>query len=151
MRQMSLAVVGMAHPNKRGPTRAFGIALCRPGDSIDLVPEPENPADEWAVAVYDERKIQLGYLTSERAPYISKMLAIGRDLTAIFQHATPWGAVIRVAFDGDQPVLPAVADRPEVEREGADNDIGFYPDEVWPDQCRKHPTLCLTGRKHPTR
>lgn len=133
-RELSLAVVGAAHPNKRGPSRAFGIALCRPGDKIELRPEPNNPADEWAVAVYEQSGIQIGYLTSERAPYISKQLSAGRDLTAIFQDKAAWGAVIRVAFDGERPVLPTVTDWPELERKGADDDFGFVPDPIWPDE-----------------
>lgn len=134
MRSLSLAVVGVAHPNPRGPTRAFGIALCRPGDPIELRPEPNNPADEWAVAVYEQSGILIGYLTAERAPYISKQLSAGRDLTAIFQHKAEWGAVIRVAFDGERPVLPPVTERPELERGGAEDACGFVPDPIWPDE-----------------
>lgn len=96
-------------------------------------PEPSNPADEWAVAVYDERDIQIGYLSSQRAPYISKMLTMGRNLTAIFQGRAEWGAVIRVAFDGEVPKLPTFAGRLDVEREVVDEDPGFEPDPVWPD------------------
>lgn len=134
MLNLSLAVVGVAHPNQKGPPRSFGIALCRPGDPIELRPEPNNPADEWAVAVYDERGIQIGYLTSQRAPFISKQMSMGREVAAIFQAKELWGATIRVAFDGERPVLPSLRERSEIERDGADEDTGFWPDEEWPDE-----------------
>lgn len=106
-RVLSLAVVGADYPNKCGPTRRFETALCAPGDTIELRPEPRNPADPRAVAVYSERGVKLGYLTAERAPLISRELARGREALAVFQAATKTGAIIRVAFDGAEPVLPA--------------------------------------------
>lgn len=125
----SLAVVGADYPNKRGPTRRFELNICRPGEPIELRPEPKNPKDEYAVAVYSGRGIQLGYLTAEKAPRIGGMLRQGRVIAAIFQTQTKHGAVIRVAFDGETPALP-----PAREHEQADADPDFYPDEEWPDE-----------------
>jgi hypothetical protein len=34
------------------------------------------------------------------------MIRSGRIVTAVFQEGAPFGAVIRVAFDADEPVLP---------------------------------------------
>lgn len=68
MRQLSLFVVGAGHPNKRGGDRRFEALLCAPGEPIELVPEPRNPADPNAVAVFSIRGVQIGYLTAERAP-----------------------------------------------------------------------------------
>lgn len=126
MRPLSLAVVGAPYPNKRGPTRRFEIEVCKPGDPILLQPEPENPADEHAIAVFSERDVQLGYLASERAVYIGKMMRDGHDIVAVFQHATSWGAWIRVGFDGESPELPP-APQP------VSDDQGFWPDEIFPD------------------
>ncbi|AHE56037.1 HIRAN domain-containing protein [Sphingomonas sanxanigenens] len=106
-RELSLAVVGAQYPNKRGPTRAFGIAMCRPGDPIELRPEPKNPADERAVAVFTADNIQIGYITAERAPYIGGIIKAGREVRTIFQAPTQWGAIVRCAFDGASPSLPA--------------------------------------------
>lgn len=103
---LSLSVVGADFPNKRGPTRRFEIALCRPGDPIELRPEPKNPADPLAVAVYSERGVQLGYLTAERCGRIGQLIREGREVRAVFQRAASYGAVIRIAFDGEEPVLP---------------------------------------------
>lgn len=130
MQTQSLAVVGVDFPNKvRGPSRRFEIAVCHPGDPIELRPEPKNPADERAIAVYSERGVQMGYLRAEHAYRIGRALQGGHSVTAIFQEATRYGAAIRIAFDGEMPVLPEKAgDIPAFEQEP-----DFYPDEIWPD------------------
>lgn len=125
---LSLAVVGADYPNKRGPGRRFEIALCRPGDPVELRPEPKNPADRNAIAVYSERGVQLGYLTAERAPLIGKYMRDGHDVTAVFQAAVSFGAYIRVAFDGAAPELPKL-DPPAA----SDDDSGFWPDPIYDD------------------
>lgn len=109
---LSLAVVGADYPNKRGPTRRFEIALCVPGEPVELVPEPRNPADPRAVAVLSARGVQLGYLTAERCGRMSQIIAAGHEVRAVFQRASRSGAVIRVAFDGEEPVLPVEAEEP---------------------------------------
>ncbi|WP_164521761.1 HIRAN domain-containing protein [Sphingomonas sp. ABOLE] len=118
---MSLSVVGADYANKRGPTRRFEIAMCIPGEPTELRPEPGNPADPQAVAVYSARGIQIGYLTAERAPWIGSMIRNGREMAAIFQAPTPYGALVRLAFDGDRPELPP-AHEPvqEVDWDGVD-------------------------------
>lgn len=124
--QISLAVVGVRFPNKSGPTRLFEMSACKPGERIELRPEPKNPADPRAVAVYSPRGIQLGYLNAERAPWIGSMIRQGREMAAIFQEQTEYGGVIRVAFDGDVPTLPPARPKPAPEQD-------FWPDEEWPD------------------
>jgi len=126
---MSLAVVGADFPNRRGPGRRFEIELCKPGEPVELRPEPKNPADPRAVAVFSCREVQIGYLTAERCPWISKLMAEGGEVTAIFQHKTTHGAVIRAAFDGAEPILPEVTSAPALR----ENDPDFWPDPEWPD------------------
>lgn len=126
MRQLSLAIVGADYPNKRGPTRRFAIALCKPGDPIELRREPKNEYDEHAIAVFDERGIQLGYVRSERAAWLAPILDRGGELTAVFQEATDYGCAIRVAFDGETPALPESRAEPPEEQD-------FWPDPEWPD------------------
>lgn len=106
MRSLSLAVVGADHPNKSGPARRFEIAMCIPGEPAELRLDPNNPADPQAVAVYSARGIQIGYITAERAPWIGGMMRNGREMVTIFQAPTPYGALVRLAFDGEQPELP---------------------------------------------
>lgn len=128
MKHLSLHVVGANHPNVDGSNRRFEILLCSPGEPVDLVPEPKNPVDPFAIAVFSTRGQQIGYLTAERAPWIGGMLRNGRELHAVFQEATPSGAAIRVAFDGEQAVLP-----PALLRGPAPADTGFWPDDIPPD------------------
>lgn len=125
---LSLAVVGADYPNKgKSPTRRFEIALCIPGEPVELHPEPKNSADEYAVAVFSVRDVHLGYLTAERAPWIGKLIREGREMQAVFQEAMRTGAVIRVAFDGATPALPEA----KTEIPPIDDDTGFWPDHVW--------------------
>lgn len=128
IRQLSLAVVGADYPNKRGPGRRFEIELCKPAEPVQLVREPKNPADPRAVAVFSCRGVQIGYLTAERCGWIGAMIAEGRPLEAAFQREATYGAVIRVAFDGEAPVLPGSTDEPPLS-----HDAGFWPDEIPPD------------------
>ena len=120
---LSLAVVGADFPNKgKSPGRRFEIALCRPGDPVELRPEPKNPADPRAIAVYSERDVQIGYLTAERAPRIGQLIRAGTEIIVIFQEATRFGAVIRAAFDGEVPTRPSPSLPPQPAPD-------FYPDE----------------------
>jgi hypothetical protein len=128
---LSLAIVGIPYANKSGPTRRFGLELCAPGDPLQLRPEPKNPADEHAVAVYSAAGIQLGYISSERAVLIGKFIREGKEVRAIYQGRSAAAAWCRVAFDGADPVLPE--QKPKAEPE-ADGEPEFWPDEIWPDE-----------------
>lgn len=144
--QMSLAVVGMRFPNrdKAKSNRQFEMLLCKPGDPVELRPEPKNPKDERAVAVFSERGIQLGYLTAERCGRIGGMIRAGREVRAVFQAATEFGPWIRAAFDGEEPIVPmdaaAHALDGSTEAEAGEGFFAeaddFYPDEDfgWPDE-----------------
>jgi hypothetical protein len=133
-RQLSLAVVGADHPNKKGPARRFEIALCLPGEPVNLIPEPKNPFDPRAIAVYSQRGIQIGYVRAERAALIGGVMA-KHGVKAIFQQKEKWGATIRIGLDGNEPTLPEpedtkAADWPPPGSEDAD----WWPDEEWPDK-----------------
>lgn len=130
---MSLAVVGADHLNKSGPARRFEIAMCVPGEPVALVPEPHNPADPHAVAVYSHRGIQIGYVKAERAPLMGSWLARGRITDVIFQEAAPWGATIRIGLDGEEPVLPMAARTYDALAEATVAHTDFWPDFIPPD------------------
>ena len=136
-RELSLAVVGIAFPNKDGGNRQFEVAMCRPGEPVALVPEPTNKADPAAVAVYSARGIQIGYLSAERCVWIGARIRQGQDIRAVFQEGSSRGAVIRANLDGEDPTLPArpARSRPAAEpgHPVADPDAGFWPDEIPPD------------------
>ncbi|WP_311271271.1 HIRAN domain-containing protein [Sphingobium sp. WCS2017Hpa-17] len=134
MRHLSLAVVGADHHNKSGPTRRFEIAMCSPGEPVELRHEPKNPADSNAIAVYSARGIQIGYVRAERAPLV--LLAMGRaGASAIFQQKERWGATIRAHLDGSEPVLPPIADSRAADwPPPGSEDAGWWPDEIYPDE-----------------
>ncbi len=123
---ISLAVVGALYRNADGSDRRAEISRCQPGQPVELRIEPLNPADERAVAVFSNHGAQLGYLTAERAGLIGGLIRSGRDHRAVFQAAAPFGAWIRLAFDGAVPVVPDQHRAPSSNR-----DIG--PDQDWPD------------------
>jgi hypothetical protein len=128
-RQLSLHVVGASHPNRKGGVnRRFEILLCPPGEPVALVPEPQNPVDPFAIAVFSARGVQIGYLTAERAPWVGSMMRNGKDIAAIFQQATATGAIVRVGID-DVPVLPPI--RPQSPEPQHDEE--FWPDYIPPD------------------
>lgn len=131
VRGITLPVVGAPYANADGSNRRFEIMLCNPGEAVELLPEPKNKHDRYAVAVVSARKIQIGYLPADRAPWIGDMIRAGREMVAIFQQATKHGASVRIAFDGNVPVLPvAAAEPPRPEPD----DTGFWPDEIPPDE-----------------
>lgn len=119
--QITLPIVGIDYPNKRGVTRRFAVDLLRPGDPVALRLEPENPADENAVAVDSVEGVQMGYIPAQRAPYVAKHIKNG-DVSAIFQGKGGRGAFIRIAFD-ETPVLP-----PPQETEASE--VDWWPDDM---------------------
>ena len=138
MKALSLAIVGTQFPNKRGPTRRFELELCRPGEPVELRPEPRNPADENAIAIYSCRGVQLGYVASVRAVLIIGDIRGGAEVRAVFQGVGPTGAWIRATFDGSEPVIDL--DRPEQSLSDikphprpAPEDVEFWPDPIYDD------------------
>lgn len=120
-RPLSVAIVGITYPNKRGPTRIFELRSCVPGEPVELRPEPNHEKDEHAIAVFSVRGVQMGYLPSERAVMLGRRLRAGHTMTAIFQGLTETCGWCRIAFDGEEPALPPSR------TETASND-GFWPD-----------------------
>lgn len=105
-RELSLAVVGLDYANKDKSNRRFEMALCSPGERVELVPEPKNKADPGAIAVISARGVQLGYLTAERCGVVGTWLRLGEECQAVFQEPGRWAAVVRARFGGGAPTLP---------------------------------------------
>lgn len=105
-RELSLAVVGLDHPNPDRSNRRFEMAMCIPGEPVHLVPEPKNRFDPRAIAVVSARGIQLGYLTAERCGMIGAWLATGQKHEVVFQESGRYAAVIRARFGGGRLTLP---------------------------------------------
>lgn len=120
----------------QSPTAAtVGSKSCffAPGEAIELALEPKNPADTTAVAVFSGRGVQIGYLTADRAPRIASMVRSGREIRVAFRQAAQHDAAIRVAFDGEAPVLPA-ASPSQMQPSTYSDEPDFWPDYVPPDE-----------------
>ena len=104
--QHTLPIVGLDYPNRRGPSRRAALAQCRPGDSLTLKPEPDNPADRHAIRVVSPDGITLGYISAERAPRLAALIARHRTVRVIFQGCAGHQAFVRIAYDEDIPCLP---------------------------------------------
>ncbi len=120
MRELSVAVVGLPYPNKDGSDRRFHLLLMQRGDPVELRPEPKNPFDEHAIAVFGHQGYCLGYVPSERAPFIGGQMRAGHDVQAVFQEHAEKIAVIRVRIGGGGPSLPPERKPPA--------EADFYPD-----------------------
>jgi hypothetical protein len=126
---LSLAVVGADFPNPDNSNRRFEIAMCKPGEEIELRPEPRNKADPNAIAVYSKRGVQIGYLRAERAPLLRRIILSGQEVQCVFQENATYGAVVRAAFDGDTPTIPM--QKPSRPQWGGDDT--FWADETYDD------------------
>lgn len=126
--QITLPIVGSDHPNKnrKDATRRFALDLVERGDPVKLVPEPDNEYDEHAIAVHNAKDMMMGYIPANRAPFVGMQIRRGGTVSAIFQGRTARGGFIRIAFDGDEPVLP-----PEPADQRGDDD--WQPDPEYPD------------------
>lgn len=126
-RELTLAIVGIDFANADGSSRRFELEICRPGEPVELRPEPKNKHDRNAVAVLSARGWQLGYLSAERAPWIGAKIKGGEEVTAIFQGVQGRAGYIRARFGGGAPTLPptrAIAEQdPDFD---ADPDPGMW-------------------------
>jgi hypothetical protein len=143
MDELTTSIVGIDFPNddKSKSNRRMECMLCAPGDPVELRPEPKNPFDSNAVAIWSERGVQLGYVSAERAPLIGKRM--GQDeVTAVFQAIHGSGAYIRIRFGGGLPTLPDPV--PDIPRREPPRQMrpatrpvydphAFYPDEEGPE------------------
>lgn len=141
--EISLSVAGAQNATigkrgKPGPNRMFEILVSQPGEPVELRPEPDNPADANAIAIYSSRGIQIGYVAADRTLLIHRAWRDAREVRAMFQRATGDGAIIRVNMEGAEPHLPLPPD-PVVEPDDngwpdpADDGNAFWPDFEPPD------------------
>jgi hypothetical protein len=66
------------------------------GDDVQLVAEPDNPHDPWAVRI-EHRKSRIGYLPRTHNEAVSRLLQQGASvrctITKVDASAPPWEAV----------------------------------------------------------
>jgi len=100
-------IVGESRRNADGSNRQTEIRRCRAGDAVSLCCEPDNPYDRNAVAVFSKRGIQIGYLSSEHAEWMTDKVARGLA-TAIIERINggvagkpSLGVCLRVNYKGE--------------------------------------------------
>lgn len=126
--QITLPIVGTEYPNKspKAPTRLFALELCERGDKVVLRQEPDNPHDEHAIAVDNAQGMMMGYIPASRAVYVGMQIRRGAEVSAVLQGRTERSGWIRIAFDGEAPVLP-----PEPTSQATSQE--WWPDEEFPE------------------
>lgn len=84
-----IKIAGTSHRNTDGSSRREAINSCRPLDVLQVIPEPDNPYDSNALAVFNPSGVQIGYLESRLAGEIARASA-KRNLMwlAVFRRAT---------------------------------------------------------------
>lgn len=125
--QITLPIVGTQFRNKnpKEPTRQFALELCEPGEPVRLRADPANPHDEHAIEVRNARDMMMGYIPANRSVYVGMQIRRGA-VAAIFQGRGASGGFVRIAFDGETPVLPpSPADQSPTQ--------DWWPDEEYPD------------------
>jgi hypothetical protein len=72
------------------------MSYLQPGDEVQLIAEPGNPYDEWAVRI-EHRKSRIGYLPRGQNQVVSRLLQqearVECRITAVDPSAVPWEAV----------------------------------------------------------
>lgn len=111
----SLPICGERFANEDGSSRQAELALCEPGESVELRREPDNPKDNSAVAVVTSRGVCVGYLDRVKARWIGSKIDRGYEVRAIVERikgatlpGSPLGLVIRINLEGDEPELPDI-------------------------------------------
>lgn len=136
MKEFTLAIVGIDYSNadRARTNRRSELLLLKEGAPLALVPEPKNPHDCWAVAVFSPSGVQVGYVTAERSQWIGGKIREGLEVNAIYQGVVGKAGYTRVRVGGGAPTLPPVAFAPPIgeEHDPADGD-GFWPDEDGPE------------------
>lgn len=72
----------------QGPESIACLRGLANGDFVDICPEPTNPVDASALAVYSEEYIKLGYVAVERIEKINKARACSVTKFTFFRGLT---------------------------------------------------------------
>jgi hypothetical protein len=133
VKELTLAIVGIDFPNndRARSNRRSELMLLSPGAAMTLAPEPRNPVDPHAVAVFSPSGLQVGYLSAERAPWIGARIRAGDEVNAVLQGVSGGAGYLRVRIGGGVPTLPPVSGHAEAEAGAGEPD--FWPDPDGPE------------------
>ncbi|WP_313337459.1 hypothetical protein [Sphingobium yanoikuyae] len=110
---IGLAIVGAASRTDCASRRQAEIDRCIAGERVTLRPLKRLVEGVPAVSVYSQRGRQIGYVSPTHADWARNLMP---DIKAIFHRADSFGAIIRVATDGNAPTLPQPTRRGEMMR-----------------------------------
>lgn len=79
-------VHGVRHTKAAAQSRALAL---QPGEALSLVPEPDNPADRQAVAVFEPSGLRVGYLPRYYGADVGLLLAREVPLEARVERVNP--------------------------------------------------------------
>lgn len=91
-RTFNVKLVGVSHKNADGmPRQAYIRRFAKPGMTVHLKPEPNNPYDANAVGAWITARsliifkadVQIGYLDSRLAGEVSRLLSRGGTASAV--------------------------------------------------------------------
>lgn len=110
----SLPVVGVQYHNEDGSSRQEELRRCEPGEPIWLERQPDNPHDRNAIAVFSDRRVQVGYIAARHACWLASKIdreypvhgVVGRIKGAMFDDC-PLGMVVRLNMEGEEPEMAA--------------------------------------------
>ena len=66
------------------------------GDKLNLVREPENKYDEFAIAVFTQSGKKLGYLPEKDNPILARLLDAGKRLAATVEELSVKGNYVNI-------------------------------------------------------
>ncbi len=84
------------------------IALCKPGDKLTMIREPDNPFDPNAIKVYKD-KMPLGYINRDLASQLAPRIDNGNKYMCIIQAVTGGGKKlhgVNIMIDTIEPPEP---------------------------------------------
>jgi hypothetical protein len=76
-----IGIAGESFRNDDGTERQAEIALCKPGEPVDLVRDPENRFDSNCVMVISARGVQIGNISRDDC-WIAERMDRGDDVRA---------------------------------------------------------------------
>lgn len=88
-------VAGVSRRNADGGERQEIIKRCRVGDKLDLIREPDNPHDAYAVKVCRQTGEQIGYIPAHLAREISEAFEKGARIDAEISDLTGGGLLVK--------------------------------------------------------
>lgn len=135
MRELTLPIVGINHPNadKAKTNRRSELMLLGVASPLELRLEPDNPHDPRAIGVWSPSGIQVGYVGAERAQWLGGKIRDGEEVQVILQGVATHVGWMRVRIGGGAPTLPPVREGADELNAAHDDGDGFWADPEGPE------------------